>query len=237
MGAASTARPAPERPLNRAERVAPRRRVLADQVYETLTAMVMDHEIAPDTKVGIDDLSRQLDVSPTPVREALARLESDGLVRKESLRGYFTTPLLSAAQLRDLFDFRRHVEPWAASRAAERIDPQSLRDLRAEVRQGAAIPKGSDYESYRFLTEHDARFHDSLFVLAGNEVMREAFLHTHCHLHLFRLYYDGSSLGNRALSEHRRITTAVASGDPDSAEGAMRAHLDASYQRLAEATT
>ena len=65
----------------------PRRSVLSDDIYEMIKAMIFDHEIAPGAKVNIDALAVQLDVSQTPVREALARLESDGLIAKEPLKG------------------------------------------------------------------------------------------------------------------------------------------------------
>ena len=70
----------------------PQRQALADDVYEAINALLMDSIIAPDARITIDTLARQLGVSPTPVREALARLESDGLVVKQGLRGYFATP-------------------------------------------------------------------------------------------------------------------------------------------------
>jgi DNA-binding transcriptional MocR family regulator len=65
--------------------------VLVDDVHEAIKSMIMDGEIPPGARVSIDGLARQLSVSPTPVREALARLESAELVVKEPLRGYRTT--------------------------------------------------------------------------------------------------------------------------------------------------
>src|SRR3954447_4797766 len=82
------------------------RPALADEVYEAVKALVMDHVIAPGARVYIDGLARQLGVSQTPIREALARLESDGLVTKEPLRGYSATPLLTRSEVDDLFQFR-----------------------------------------------------------------------------------------------------------------------------------
>jgi DNA-binding GntR family transcriptional regulator len=71
---------------------AARRTTLTDDVYAAVQALIMDHVIPPDERVNIDALARRLDVSPTPVREALARLEADGLVSKRPLAGYTTTP-------------------------------------------------------------------------------------------------------------------------------------------------
>jgi len=96
----------------------PLRTVLSDETYNRVREMLLTHEIAPGERINIDALARELDVSQTPVREALARLESDDLVIKEPLRGYQATALLSASELKDLFQFRGIIEPWAAMTAA-----------------------------------------------------------------------------------------------------------------------
>src|SRR3712207_4453999 len=100
----------------------PQRQLLGDTVYEAVKALVMDDVLAPGERVSIDRLARELAVSPTPLREALARLESDGLVRKEAMRGYSVAPLLTAREVAELYELRLLLEPWAARRAAERAD-------------------------------------------------------------------------------------------------------------------
>jgi len=208
-----------------------RRSVLADDVYEAIKAMVMDHVVRPGARVSIDGLSRELAVSPTPVREALARLESDGLVVKEPLKGYRATSLLTREEFDDLYQFRRLIEPWAARQAAERITPEGAAELRREM-ESARAPLTDDYEGYKALTAHDTRFHALLARLSGSEQVRMAFERTHCHLHIFRLHFD-RDIGTEALAEHRRIADAVIGGDADGAEAAMLAHLDSAMsQRL-----
>src|SRR3712207_531109 len=81
----------------------PSRRVLADDVYEQIRGLIMSDGIAPGARVNIDEIARQLDVSPTPVREALARLESEELVSRLPLRGYRVTDLLNRKQVDDLY--------------------------------------------------------------------------------------------------------------------------------------
>src|SRR5882757_9423725 len=98
----------------------PQRQVLSDDVYETVKGLIMDSVVEPGTRLNIDGLTRELGISQTPIRESLARLESDGLVIKEPLRGYRVSSRLTRAEFEDLFEYRLHVEPWAAGRAAER---------------------------------------------------------------------------------------------------------------------
>ncbi len=211
------------------------RRVLSDEVFDALTAMVMDHVVQPGGRMSIDGLAAGLGVSPTPVRESLARLEALGLVHKEPLRGYRATPLLSRSELDDLFEFRLLLEPWAAGRAARAVragtDPGILERLLAEVTE--APPEG--YQRYRAMAEQDRRFHEAVLAMAGNDHARTAFARTHCHLHIFRLYYV-QQVGSSTLAEHAAVARAVRSGEPREAERAIRAHLVAARDRLRPAT-
>lgn len=211
----------------------PERHGLGGDVYEILKRSIMDHVIEPGSRLSIDGLARELGVSQTPVREAMARLESDGLVNKVALRGYSTSPVITRAELEDLFGLRMLLEPWAASSAAQRLDERGAAALRVEMESLTMVPEGTDYEVYKVLAAHDARFHDLLLELAGNEAVRQAFERTHCHMHLFRAYYATGG-GTEALREHRRVADAVLAGDPDEARQAMESHLTASLARILE---
>jgi DNA-binding GntR family transcriptional regulator len=96
------------------------KRTLADEAYSRLKSRIMRSELAPGAKLSIDGLAKQLAFSHTPIREALARLESEGLLARRPLSGYTVEPLLSATEFADLFAIRMLLEPLAARRAAER---------------------------------------------------------------------------------------------------------------------
>jgi DNA-binding GntR family transcriptional regulator len=209
----------------------PQRQVLADDVYEAVKALVMDHVIAPGARVSIDGLARELGVSQTPIREALARLESDGLVTKEPLRGYSATPLLTRAEVDDLFQFRLLIEPWVAGRAAELATRDDHGRIAGEIASCPEAPPSDAYEEFKALAAHDSRFHTMLATLAGNQQLRVALERTHCHLHIFRLYSAGGG-GTQTLAEHRRIAAAVTRGSPSASAQAMRDHLESARDRL-----
>src|ERR1700674_5883772 len=82
--------------------LAPSRQTLTDSVYEAVTELVVDQHIAAGARVNIDLVARQLNVSPTQLREALARLAMYDLVMKEQLRGYTVTPTLDTKTFNDL---------------------------------------------------------------------------------------------------------------------------------------
>ncbi len=202
-----------------------RRPGLTDDVYEVVKAMLMDQVIPAGERISIDGLARDLGVSPTPVREALTRLESEGLATKEPLKGYRSAPLMTQEEFADLHQFRLLIEPWTARKAAERMDDRGRELVRAELATASA-PTLTTYEGYKWLTAHDARFHSLVAQLSGSRQVQLAFERTHCHLHIFRLNFDRST-GKETVNEHRLIAEALIAGDGDAAEQAMRAHLHA----------
>lgn len=233
----------------------PRRFVLADGTYEAIKAMIRDHEISPGEHVGIDELSRDLSVSQTPVREALARLEADGLVTKIPWRGYEATDLLSVQQFDDLFRFRGLIEPWAASEASRRSTRREIEALAAELKRAEHISRARVASTYPEFVEHDTRFHALVARASGNLFVEEALIRTHFHMHLFRVYkaklsieeHDSSDgefvqkmfeeyyrRGKRplALTEHIEIAAAIKSGDGVAARDLMLSHIESSRQRF-----
>lgn len=213
----------------------PQRQALADDVYEAINALLMDSIIAPDARITIDTLAGQLGVSPTPVREALARLESDGLVVKRGLRGYFATPRLSLDEMRDMYDLRLLIEPWAAGKAAVRADADGKQRLSDELRTLPTAPRQPDYAHLKAMSNHDSRFHELILELAGNDFVRQSFARSHCHLHLFRLQYGKSATtmaASAAVQEHKTIAAAIRKQDGPGAQDAMRQHLESSRDRI-----
>lgn len=209
----------------------PPRQVLADSVYEAVKAMVMDHEIEPGARVGIESLSRTLEVSPTPVREALARLESDGLVTKRSLAGYRTTELLTPQGLEELFEMRLLLEPRATALAAVNADEQQLDAIENLVEEMRGRPgSGERYVAYREFAAADQRFHDTIARAAGRSLLADAVERLHSHLHIFRLSGIPGA-GPLTLAEHDRVLRAILRRNPDRAAEAMTEHLRRSLER------
>jgi DNA-binding GntR family transcriptional regulator len=206
---------------------------MVDDVYERLKSSVLDHVVEPGHRINVDALTRVLEVSQTPIREALARLEAEGLVVKEPLRGFRASPLLSHAEFEELYDFRLLLEPWAAARAAQLGTPEVAAGLEQELASWTSAPEGSGYHGYRELSAHDARFHGRIVELAQNGPLSTAYERLHAHLHLFRLNYQ-RTIGDEAIREHRAIAAAIVAGRPDAAERAMRQHLTASRDRLSD---
>ena len=103
-----------------------RHKGLAEDVYEAVFNKLMTLDIAPGARITVDGLVRELEVSHTPIREALGRLEGEGLVVKTHLVGYSAAPQITRRRFDELYDFRLLLEPEAARRAALRISEENM---------------------------------------------------------------------------------------------------------------
>lgn len=233
----------------------PRRSILSDETYTMIRAMIFAHEIVPGDRVNIDALSVQLGVSQTPIREALARLESEDLIAKEPLKGYRATNLLSVKEFADLFNFRLLIEPFAAEQAAILIDAEGIKKINEEIRSAKEALTFETESLMEAITEHDARFHALIATYSGNRSLKSAYTNTNCHLHLFRLYvaaqrhliepgekasfvqdlfsqYYQSNRGQLAIKQHAAIAKAITSHNPERAKAEMYGHIESSLKRF-----
>ncbi|MEM5470431.1 GntR family transcriptional regulator [Hoeflea sp. AS60] len=208
---------------------------IVDGVYDKIYHQLMALEIAPGSRIPIDTIARELNVSQTPVREALSRLEREGLVRKEHLIGYSAAPQLTRKQFDDLYTFRLLLEPECARLAASNLTPETLKLLEsaaADMEHGEApVDRNSRYSRF---ARADAHFHDQILKIAGNEIIRNTLFNQHVHLHIFRLMFH-SRVTQEALEEHGDLLVAFRAGDPESARQAMYDHIARSKDRLLSA--
>ena len=154
------------------EGLAARRISVVDSVYDMIYERLMSLAIPPGARIPIDVLARELGVSQTPIREALSRLEREGLVHKAHLIGYSAAPQFNRKQFEDLFDFRLLVEPEGARLAAVNMTPESLEYLEsiaADMADGGTPPDRTS--RYSRFARIDAHFHDEIMRIAGNEVI------------------------------------------------------------------
>lgn len=214
----------------------PSRQMLADGVYDAVKEQVMNLAIPPATKINIDALARELRVSNTPLREALTRLESEGLVTRKNLRGYWTAELLDEPGLRNLYAVRLLLEPFATEEAARNPDVTALTaDLGStidEMARSARRPAlDQDYHWYREFAEADARFHRAIARDSGNPLLAGILASMNAHAHNYRSYFRGR-MAAATVDEHRRVLNAIAAANPSEASAAMRAHLESARDRL-----
>lgn len=204
---------------------------LADEVYEAILAQLMALKIPPGARITVDNLVRELKVSHTPIREALGRLEGEGLVVKAHLIGYSAAPQISRSHFDDLYEMRLLLEPDSARRAAKTMNEDRLAELHKLA--GAMTNRSGEDARLRYsaFARQDAVFHDRILEFAGNELIRQALAHQHTHFHIFRLMFH-SRVTEEALEEHEALLDAFARNDVAGAEAAMRDHIMRSRSRL-----
>ncbi|WP_446215754.1 GntR family transcriptional regulator [Micromonospora sp. IBHARD004] len=211
------------------------RRALRDGVYDAILELLLEGRVKPGASLSIDALARQLGVSPTPVREAMVQLEHTGLVTRAALKGYRVAPPLSAERMSELVDARTILE-IAAVRGAVPITGAALLELKAAHSDHVLaadyvkrVRAGNDEQRWSVIRRYytaDWAFHRVILNHCGNQYLLQLaeFLSPQVH-RLRQSLGHGLTDVDQAVAEHGDILEAIASGDNDRAENAMRAHL------------
>lgn len=204
---------------------------LGEEVYNAIYAQLMSLKIPPGGRISVDNLVRELGVSQTPIREALSRLEAQGLVIKTHLIGYSAAPQLDRQRLEQLYELRLLVEPYAAARAAEAMTEEAIAALETVDVEMRSVRKGDARLAYGQFAQNDGLFHDMIALGSGNALIHETLARLHTHVHLFRLYFHSRATSD-ANDEHALIIQSIKARDPAAAERAMRQHIERSKKRF-----
>lgn len=207
---------------------------MVETVHEAIFGRLLSRELSPGARLSVDQLTRDLGVSQTPVRQALVTLEAEGLVTRSHLSGYRVSPLLTREQFDELFAVRLLLEPEAARLAAQRGADSWIGAMQALEQKMADRARETGEMPYGIFARLDHELHDTISAAAGNQKLRESIQRLHSHVHLFRLLYDGD-VTHDALDEHAEVSEAIAGRDPKAATSAMRRHLRRSQKRLRRA--
>lgn len=196
----------------------------SSRVYETLRDDISVGRYGVGERLTEGALAESLEVSRTPVREALRRLASEGFVTISPHAGALVKGW-SARDARDVFETRAIIESEAASRAARNAtaqDIQTLDDLARRMEDSAGAPL-SDVHGY---SEMNRDFHGHILRMSGNRRLEDIALNLMDLGFLVRSYrLFGQEDVDRSLSDHRQLVTAIREGETDWAAAIMRAHV------------
>lgn len=205
---------------------------LAEQVRARLLERIMDRDLAPGARLNIDALAREMGVSTSPLREALAALAARGLVRNETFLGFSVAPMPDPDFLHAMFDTRLRLEPWVAAKAARRISEAELAELRAALEAMTPEVRHGPWQRHHAHAAADESFHDTIARASGNAPARQAIAALNAQIHISRLYLTIQTGAEETAAEHRRLLAALEARDPAAARAAMVAHLEGSRRRL-----
>ncbi|GAA2183107.1 GntR family transcriptional regulator [Brooklawnia cerclae] len=218
-----------------------RAKALPDDVYDLLLDMLTWGTLEPDAPLSIDRLAQSLGISPTPVREALARLEHTGLVRRTVHRGYRVSPPMSQAQMYELADARLVLETGAMERAMRNVE-ELLPDLEEAYENHAhsaheLLKSGNSgkHDLLRKYFEDDWSFHEAILAHCGNRYIAQSVDSLSFRVHRMRQAVGmGTTDATVAVPEHLAILEAVRKHDTAEAIEQVRDHLTKLGTRVAD---
>jgi DNA-binding GntR family transcriptional regulator len=208
--------------------------LLREVVYEKLKDEIRHGELHPGEPLSESRISRRLDISRTPVREALQRLAQEGLVRNVPGQGV-TVAAPTIQEVFDVIHIRSLLAPELARLAARSMSEEVLEELIAAVEQMETAVEESDREAW---SKADTRFHELLSHSSRNKLLGQLSLQMRNRIH--HLTADTQTSAGRlanCTAEHRAVVDAIKVGDEEAARQAMVDHIgelrESLYQQLA----
>ena len=198
-------------------------RPLSEEVYDVLRAAILSGQLAPEARLVEADIARQMATSRSPVREAVRKLEREGLVEYRPRRGTVVVGL-SAADVADAYQVRAHLEAYGARLAAQRASSVALGELRALIGQMRACAAARDLAG---LLQADVAFHRALCAAAGSRRLLQLWdsLNPERWTLLSSLRATPELSLEQLAERHRPILAALESRNPEHADAIVRSHI------------
>jgi GntR family transcriptional regulator, rspAB operon transcriptional repressor len=201
------------------------RRRASDAVYEALRNAILSRMFEPGQRLNVHELARQLDVSLTPVKDALARLAAEELVEIRPRSGTFVTAI-SAEDVAHTFEIRAALESLAAESVVARASDDDIAQIRS-LFEAMSVVDGDELE----WTEHERRnreFHSWIVRCSGNRKLISMYESLHAHIQIARIHRgetDWRQRLNVEHEEHAAIVRAIEHRNAQAAVRAVRRHL------------
>jgi DNA-binding GntR family transcriptional regulator len=206
---------------------------LMQTVYALLRAKIANHDYSPGERLRLDVLATQLDVSRTPVREALNQLAAEGLIEIRPRRGTYVARV-DCATVAELYQLRLMIDTSVGKLVARRLTPRQLRTLRGALDKLAQQVDGETYVDYGAYLDHDRVFHSAIVRQLGNARLSALYEEINLPLWLVRAQQAAGTPpdAQASLDEHRAILHALEARDPRGAAEAMAAHIESALAKL-----
>ena len=195
---------------------------LNQKAYAEIRRRILNGELSAETPLSEYQLAEELELSRTPVREAVKRLEREGLVQSIPNRGTFVAEL-TARDISEIYQVREQLEGFAARIAAESMSDESIRKLEEEIRiLNTLAADGRLVE----VVDSDIRLHKHIVASTQNSRLITLLETLDDQMHRVRALFPQSSQWlDTTLEDHANIVNAIKARDGEAAEKAMKAHL------------
>lgn len=201
------------------------RKRLADEVYAQIVNAISNLEIGPNDRLVQEKLAKQLDISRTPVREALMRLEQEGVL-EVSAKGGFRLIRMTDHEVRELYQARAAIEGQAARILAERCEESSVAQLKKTVNQEEDLKVAT----VRAYFEANRNIHRRFVELADNRYLLEMFDMIWGKAMAFQLFATIENVNiSKSLGGHMKLVEVIATGDKIASLETFIDHIQAGF--------
>lgn len=192
---------------------------LSEKAYHQIKERIITLELAPSSLIDEQTLMNELNLGRTPIREAIQRLDSEGLVNVVPRRGTFVADV-SITDLQKIFELRIFIEGLGARLAAQRITRRQI------ARMERTLQNLREQEDAESLMEVDRQFHELLYQATDNEFLVDVLSRFYdLSLRLWYLVLERLGDVQDSVEQHREIIEALKSRDADRAEALIQQHI------------
>ena len=196
---------------------------LRDVVFNTLRQAILRGELKPGERLMEIQLANKLGVSRTPIREAIRKLELEGLVLMIPRKGAEVAEITEKS-LRDVLEVRRALEELSVQLACEKITKEEIRELERVAKEFQQVVKSSDITE---IAEVDVRFHDIIYTATDNQKLIQLLSNLREQMYRYRVeYLKRDGVFPQLIAEHEAIIRHIENNEKEKATEVMCRHID-----------
>ena len=196
---------------------------LRDVVFNTLRQAILKGELAPGERLMEIQLANKLGVSRTPIREAIRKLELEGLVLMIPRKGAEVAQI-TEKNMQDVLEVRKALEELSVQLACERITPEQVEEMKMAAEDFRKVLKSGDVTK---IAEADVKFHDIIFAATNNQRLITLLNNLREQMYRFRVeYLKQKECYPQLLEEHDKLIALISGGEVEEACELMGCHID-----------
>ena len=203
---------------------------MSDLAYQELRDAILSGQLGSASRLNQDELARRLGVSRAPVRDALNRLEAEGLVKTLSRTGGVVVAEASEQEMVSIYELRAILDTASTRLACERMSDEDLARLQAIVVETERVTQANDSQA---IVQVHAQFHYLIYAACGNPELTRVAQNLWDRSYRYRVLALGNAENaRRGLAQHRAILAALQARDLQRAVAAAEEHDQASIRHL-----
>lgn len=196
---------------------------LRDVVFNTLRQAILRGELKPGERLMEIQLANKLGVSRTPIREAIRKLELEGLVLMIPRKGAEVADITEKS-LKDVLEVRRALEELSVKLTCDRITKEEIKELEQAAENFRKTMKSKDITE---IAEADVRFHDVIYAATKNQKLIQLLNNLHEQMYRYRIeYLKDEEVYPKLLKEHKEIIERISRGEKEEAARIVCEHID-----------